>query len=400
MPRHDSLDADRPLQIAHVITRLLNGGADENTVLSCNHAAQAGHEVVLVYGADTNAEIVAKTDPRVRIISLPRLVQPVAPPSDVRALVDLMRLFGRLRPDVVHTHTSKAGVLGRIAARAVGTPVIVHGVHIVPFWNVGKGEAIAYRTMERVVAHTTDAFIDVSSGMRDLCLAAGIGTAEQHHIIPSGFELQRFREAQPAEDWRELLALGPDEPRPPVLVMVAAFEPRKRHLEFLDEVPQIVAHFPDVRLVLAGEGKLRAAIENRIETLGIGPNVILTGFHLHPEQLIALADLCVLPSMREGLPRVVMQYLAGGRPVIASDLPGLHDVLADDVNGVITPTDDLGASAVAIVELLRDDARRARLRRGAETTDLSRWDAERMGEHIEAVYHSCRARARSTAWTK
>jgi glycosyltransferase involved in cell wall biosynthesis len=388
MMRREAIKTGRPLRIAHVITRLLNGGADENTVLSCNHAARAGHDVTLIHGADTNDEILAKVDPRVRIVLLSNLVQPVKPSSDVRALVDLVRLFRRLRPDVVHTHTSKAGILGRIAARAVRTPVIVHGVHIVPFWNVGRGEALTYRTLERAVAQTTDAFIDVSSGMRDLCLAAGVGAAEQHHVIPSGFDLRRFRDARRPDDWRELLALRPQEPAPPVLVMVSAFEPRKRHLEFLQEFPKVIDRFPNVRLVLAGDGKLRGAIENRVAALGMGSNVILTGFHPRPERLIAIADICVLASMREGLPRVVMQYLAGSKPVVASDLPGLHEVVTDDVNGLITPPGDMTALAGAIIELLEGDARRSRLALGAATTDLSEWDAEWMGARVEAVYRN------------
>jgi glycosyltransferase involved in cell wall biosynthesis len=402
MTRREAIETGRPLQIAHVITRLLNGGADENTVLSCNHAARVGHEVALVHGAETNDEILAKVDSRVRVAPLPNLVHSVKPNSDVRALIDLMRLFRRLRPDVVHTHTSKAGILGRIAARAVRTPVIVHGVHIVPFWNVGRGEALTYRTLERAVAQTTDAFIDVSSGMRDLCLAAGVGAAEQHYVIPSGFDLPRFRDAQRPEDWRELLTLRPEEPAPPVLVMVAAFERRKGHLEFLQEFQKVIERFPNVRLVLAGDGKLRSAIENRIEALGMGPNVILTGFHPHPERLIAMADICVLASMREGLPRVVMQYLAGGKPVVAADLPSLHEVVSDDVNGVITPPGDTNALAVAILELLEEDERRSRLAWGATTTDLSEWDAESMGARVEAVYRNVHQAHgdRVKAWTR
>jgi glycosyltransferase involved in cell wall biosynthesis len=386
MASAEPIESGPPLRIAHVITRLLNGGADENTVLSCNHAAREGHEVILVHGADTHAEIVAKVDPAVRTVALPSLVQPVVPGSDLRALGDLRRLFARLRPYVVHTHTSKAGILGRIAARATATPVIVHGVHIVPFWNVGEREALAYRNLERAAAGVTDAFVDVSSGMRDLCLEAGIGSPAQHHLIHSGFDLERFRGARPPEDWRELLGLGPDEERPPVLVMVAAFEARKRHAELLAQLPKIVERSPEVRLVLVGDGKLRAEVEAQVEAAGLGRNVIFAGFRPDPERLIALADLCVLASMREGLPRVLMQYLAAGRPVAAADLPGLHDVVVEGVNGTIAPADDLGALGDAIAALLADDERRERLAAGAAATDLSDWDAGRMGDRIEAVY--------------
>jgi glycosyltransferase involved in cell wall biosynthesis len=375
----------QPLRIAHVITRLMNGGADENTVISCNQAVCSGHSVMLVHGAQTRPQILSAVDARVEIIELRSLVQPVAPLSDMRALGDLVRTFRRYRPDVVHTHTSKAGILGRLAARAARVPVLVHGVHIVPFVNVGGLERYAYLTAERTVQGMTHAFIDVSPAIRDLCVRAGVGSPERHHVVPSGFELSLFRNATKPEDWRDLLGLGPDDPRPPVVVMLAVFEARKRHLECLERLPAIVARFPEVRFVFAGDGRLRNDIEARIEALGIERNVVLTDFYPHPEQLIALADICLLTSAREGLPRVVMQYLAGGRPVIAADLPCIGDVLRHDVNALVVRS-DLDGLADAVAALLEDPTRRARLARGAATTELAEWDASRMGSRLEAVY--------------
>ena len=384
--RLDVLSALQPLRIAHVITRLINGGADENTVISCNEAVRSGHQVVLVHGAQTRPEILATVDERVNIVELPSLMRPIAPLGDVKALGDLVRTFRRLRPDVVHTHTSKAGILGRLAAHVARVPVVVHGVHIVPFVNVGRLETFAYLTAERAVQGMTHAFIDVSPGVRDLCVKAGVGAPERHHVVESGFDLSRFRVAKQPGDWRELLRLEPDDPRPPVVLMLAVFEARKRHLELLERLPGIAARFPRVRFVFAGDGSLRDAIATRVRTLGIERNVVLTGFHPHPEQLIALADICLLASAREGLPRVLMQYLAGGKPAIAPALPCIDDVLRHDVNGLIVRSDDLDGLADAVVALLDDPARRARLARGAETTQLSEWDAARMGERLEAVY--------------
>jgi glycosyltransferase involved in cell wall biosynthesis len=383
---YEVLSALKPLRIAHVITRLINGGADENTVISCNQAARSGHHVILVHGAQTRPEILATVDERVEIVELPSLVRPIAPLGDMKALGDLMRTFRRLRPDVVHTHTSKAGILGRLAARAASVPVVVHGVHIAPFVNVGQLETFAYLRAERAVQGMTHAFIDVSPGLRDLCIKAGIGAPDRHHVVESGFELSRFRAAVQPEGWRDLLRLEPHDPRPPVVLMLAVFEARKRHLEFLERLPGIVARFPEVRFVLAGDGTLRDAIDARIKTLGIERNVVLTGFHPHPEQLIALADICLLASAREGLPRVLMQYLAGGKPVIATDLPCIDEVLRHEVNGLVVRSDDLDGLADAVAALLDDPARRARLARGATTTELSEWDMARMGERLEAVY--------------
>ena len=144
--------------------------------------------------------------------------------------------------------------------------------------------------------------------------------------------------------------------------------------------------FPEARFVFAGDGPLRGEIEARIRTLGLERNVILTGFHPHPEQLIALADICLLASAREGLPRVLMQYLAGGRPVVAADLPSHRRSAAPRRKRARRPFRDLEGLADAVITLLDDPARRARLARGAAMTELSEWDAARMGERLEAVY--------------
>jgi len=243
-----------------------------------------------------------------------------------------------------------------------------------------------YLRAERAVQGMTDAFIDVSAGVRDLCVNAGVGAADRHHVVESGFDLPRFRAAVPPGDWRDLLRIESGDPAPPVVLMVAVFEARKRHTEFLERIPRVVARCPRVRFVFAGDGPLRDAIESRTRTLGIERNVVFTGFYQRPEQLIALADICLIASVREGLPRVLMQYLAGGKPVVATDLPCIGDVLRHDVNGLVAGSDDLDGLADAVVALLDDPARRARLARGAAATELSEWDMGRMGERLEAIY--------------
>jgi glycosyltransferase involved in cell wall biosynthesis len=384
--RLNVLAPPRPLRIAHVITRLINGGADENTVISCNQAVRCRHHVTLIHGGETRPEILTRVDEPVKTVELPSLVRPIAPLADVRAVCDLVRTFHSLKPDVVHTHTSKAGILGRVAARAASVPVVVHGVHIVPFVNVGRLEAFAYLRAERAVEGMTDAFVDVSAGVRDLCVKAGVGAATRHHVVESGFELSRFRAASPPVEWGDLLQIEPGDPRPPVVLMLAVFEARKRHTELLERIPRVVARFPRVRFIFAGDGPLRDAMEARVRTLGVERNVVFTGFYQHPEQLIALADICLIASVREGLPRVLMQYLAGGTPVVATDLPCIDDVLRPDVNGLVVGSDDLDGLADAVVALLEDPARRARLARGAAATELSEWDMSRMGERLEAIY--------------
>ena len=347
----------------------------------------------MVHGRDYDNRYYERPIEGVRLVRVDSLVHPLAPRDDWRAFSDLTALFRQLQPDIVHTHQSKAGIIGRFAARAARVPAIVHGVHIVPFINVGTLQRLVYLAAEKAAAAVTHAFIDVSRGMRDVCVEAGVGRADQHHIVHSGFDLRRFRGASPPDDWREILGLDPAAPRPPVIVMLAALEPRKRHCEFLEAFPRIIARHPSVRLVLAGEGPHRAAVETRIRELGLGESVRLTGYRTDPERLIALADVCALTSTREGLPRVVMQYLVVGRCCVVSDLPGLDEVVRHGENGIIVPPDDMNTAADAIAGLLDDRAELERLTAGAVASDLSSWEVETMCARIESVYRDLQARS-------
>lgn len=376
------------MRIVHVLTRLLRAGSEENTLASCRAQAAAGHTVHLVHGRDYDPRWYEALAGVIDLVRVDSLVHPLAPADDLRAFLDMRRLFRALKPDIVHTHQSKAGIVGRFAAKAAGVPVIVHGVHIVPFINVGPAQRAIYLAAEKAAAMVTDAFIDVSRGMRDVCVAAGVGRADNHHVIHSGFDLKRFRGAEPAEDWRDVLGIGAEEAKPPVIVMLAALEPRKRHCEFLEAFPRVVARHPEARLVMPGEGPHREAVAAKIAALGLERNARLVGYRTDPERLIALADVCALTSTREGLPRVVMQYLVGGKACVIADLPGLDEVVRHGENGLVTPPDDMVAAADALADLLDDRAELARLTAGAKASDLSSWEVETMCAGIERVYRS------------
>jgi glycosyltransferase involved in cell wall biosynthesis len=298
----------------------------------------------------------------------------------------LRGLFLSRRPDVVHTHQSKAGILGRAAAWAADVPLIVHGVHILPFLNAGFFQKMVYLGAEKLVANCTDAYISVSEGMRQACLQHRVGKTGNHFIARSGMDLSRFGSAQFPVNWRQMVGISAADPKPPVILMLAALEPRKRHVEFLRVFRQVLNGVPEARLLLAGEGPARPAIEAEITRLGLQHRVALLGFEAEPERLLALADLSVLTSMREGLPRVAIQSLASGKPLVASRLPGIDEIVKDGVNGVVTPSDDLSATAAAIVELLRHPAQLKAMQREAAQTDVRAWSIEAMCETISGVY--------------
>jgi glycosyltransferase involved in cell wall biosynthesis len=371
------------LVIVHVITRLLRAGSEENTVATCLAQAQAGHEVYLVHGADWNPLYEGRCKGRVKLVKIDDLVHPVDARRDLAAVVALRRLFLELKPAVVHTHQSKAGIVGRLAARLARVPTIVHGVHVVPFVGVSRGKRMIYLTAERALAGITDAFINVSDGTRQILLEHSVGAARQHFVAHSGMELARFRAAAWPADWRALL--GTDR-KPPVVLMLAALEDRKRHVAFLEAFREVLVRVPDARLILAGEGPMRGAVEAAIDRLRLRTHVRLLGFHGQPEQLIALSDLTVLTSLREGLPRVVVQSMAGGKPVVITQLPGIAEIVRHGHNGIIVGADDVKRAAETVADLLLDPERLGRLSEGAAGTDVSSWEVDAMCKTITEIY--------------
>jgi glycosyltransferase involved in cell wall biosynthesis len=379
------------LRIAHVITRLIQGGADENTLLSCNGQAALGHDVHLIFGAEVSPAMVGRLHPGVRAHQIQDLGRSVAPVKDARATWSLTSLLRELRPQILHTHTSKAGAVGRVAARLAGIPGIVHGIHILPFLNVGRTEHVTYLAAERLLAPVTDAFVSVSRGMQDSALAHGIGPARKHVVVPSGMDIDRFRHAAPVSTTEVAEAFGCGMPAATdlqLLVMVAALEPRKRVIPFLDAFAAIAAAHPRAALAVLGEGPEREAILRRAAALGLADRVALLGYRTDVERWIARATVCVLASEREGLPRAVVQYVLAARPTVATALPGLDGLIRDGHNGFLVPVADLHRMVPPITRLLGDPVLADAMTQAARQIDLSPWSTGHMVSRLEDVYRT------------
>ncbi|MHA6326417.1 glycosyltransferase family 4 protein [Roseivivax sp. CAU 1753] len=362
------------MRIVHVLTRMRRGGSEENTAEVCRWQAAAGHEVWLVHGGDAHPCWNGRM-PGVRRLALANLVHPVDPMRDLRALRMLRRLFADLAPDVIHTHQSKAGVIGRLAAMGQGAWV-VHGMHILP------APGTLMRAAERRAAALTDRFIGVSRAVGDAHVALGLARAERTECVRSGLDLARFQTAGPPPDWRALLGCGAD--RPPVVLVLAALEARKNHAAFLRGWAAMRDAVPDAHVLIAGDGPEAGSLAALVCTLGLQDRVHLVGHRDDPERLVALADMVCLPSEREGLPRVAVQALAGGRPFLSTRLPGLSEVVVPGVTGVTA--DDGGGVARAALGLLGDQARLARMQAAARGSDLSAWALAALGPATTRAY--------------
>lgn len=378
------------LRIVHIITRFIRGGADENTLLCCNAHARMGHEVHLLYGSEFSDAMVGRLDPSVRHHRIEHLHRSIRPLDDIRATVRTAAVLRRIRPDVVHTHTSKAGVVGRLAARLAGIRGIVHGIHILPFLSVGRWEARLYVAVERLLSRVTHTFVDVSDAMRDMATRHGVGNAANHVVVQSGMELDRFRLATPVSDHEVRAVLPALNTSKPVklVVMVAALESRKRVKEFVELFAKVAARDDAAGLAVLGDGPCREEILAAVREKGLDGRVVLLGFKADVERWIARANVCALSSEREGLPRVVVQYVLAGKPVVVTDLPGVSGLVPDGVNGIVVPTDQLDPMADALTRILDDSALAAAMSAASAKLDLSAWSADSMVQRLEGVYRS------------
>jgi glycosyltransferase involved in cell wall biosynthesis len=374
------------MHIVHVLTRLLRAGSEENTIATCRWQLAQGHRVTLIHGQEAHPVWDNDLPQSLRRIRIPELVHPLRPDLDMRALRSLKTHYSRLEPDVVHTHQSKAGILGRLAARAVPDATVVHGIHILPFAQVDPMRRAIYIAAEKMAARNTDLFIAVSDALGTAY--ARLGIACDVRTVRSGMDLSRFRHAALPADWRSLLNIESGQRRPPVAVMLAAFEPRKGHMAFLSAFAKVAHRAPDLKILFAGDGPELPRACALARELGLDDQVIFAGHRNDPEALLSMADISVLTSVREGLPRVAVQSIAAGRPMLVQDLPGISEVITDGVNGRIFPTGDPAPLVQALADLAGDRAELGRLRRGAEAHDVSDWSLDALGARTTALYRS------------
>lgn len=339
--------ANRPLRVHHVITRLIVGGAQENTIDSVlGLARRPEFRLRLISGPTEGPEgsLVHLLDSIPGTLTvLPSLVRPVHPPRDLAAYLGLRNLFLREAPDIVHTHSGKAGILGRLAARAAGVPLILHTIHG-PSFGPFQG-AIAnhcFTTAERLASRCTDHFVVVANAMASQYRKAGIGSPESFTRVFSGFNLDPFLDARPDPILARHLGI---EPGDFVVGKIARLFELKGHEDLLRALPELVLRIPNIKLLFVGDGPWRSRFEAMARASGHGCRVRFAGL-VPPTRIpdyLALMDALVHLSRREGLPRVLPQALAAGKPVIAYDCDGAGEVCIDGETGFLLFPGDLNS---------------------------------------------------------
>jgi glycosyltransferase involved in cell wall biosynthesis len=326
-------------------------------------------------------------------------VREVRPLSDLRALLALTRIFRREVKEsrsrgenlIVHTHSSKAGILGRTAARLAGVPVVIHSIHGYGFHNrQSRTVRSFYIFLERIVARWTTHFIAVSQANIDLGVELGLFPPGGATLIRSGIDLESFRRAAPRrEGVRSALSVLPSEK---LVGMVACFKPQKNPVDFVRLAAEVLKKAPATRFVLAGDGLLRPRVEEEIERRGLAGKVQLLGWRRDIADIIASLDVLVLTSLWEGLPRVFPQAMAAGRPIVAYRVDGAPEAVADGVNGYLVEPGDYRAAAEKVVGILGDDASAAALG-AAGASRVEEFDADLMVRRQEELYRRLAAAA-------
>ncbi|MBI2841577.1 MAG: glycosyltransferase family 4 protein [Acidobacteria bacterium] len=371
------------IRVCHVITLLELGGAQQNTIYTCSKLDSSRFDVTLIAGKGGYLDGDARRLLGGRVTFVPQLVREVRPARDLRAFLALTRLFRSRHPDIVHTHSSKAGILGRAAAWAAGVPAVVHSIHGFPFndyqsWPVRRGYLLA----EKLAAKWTDRFIAVSRRNAEQGVTLGIFDADSVRLIRSGFDIEAFAKAPRLAEKRREMGVPAGVP---LVGTVACLKPQKAPLDFVDVCARVAHSKRDAHFIMVGDGELRAAVESRVRDAKLTDRFHLLGWREDVADILSQLSIFVLTSRWEGLPRAVLQARAASLPVVATAVDGTVEVIEDGINGYLCPAGDIPAMAARVTELLSDPAR-TRAMGGRAREGLHEFDQDGMVREQERLY--------------
>jgi glycosyltransferase involved in cell wall biosynthesis len=374
--------ARRRPRVLRIITRLAVSGVSTHVTLANQLLTRRGWETLLVHGRVQPDEL--EIDLPIADVATQRidsLARPVAPISDMRAAASLLGVVRTFRPDIIHTHHSKAGLLGRSVAMVADIPR-VHTFHGHVFEGYfGPRTSMAIVTAERLLAGRTSRLIALSPLQRDDLLSRGIGRPDRFEIVPLGLDLERFRAVDRGEA-RSRLGLPPNAI---IVVMVGRLVPIKRVDRLVRVFANLYGRRPDAHLYVIGDGSERAAAEDQAVAAGVGDAITFCGWRSDTATWYAAADFVVLSSDNEGTPLALIEAAAAGRPAVATSVGGVADVVIDGVTGLLAPAIDEGALTDAMCRLADDPRLRARLGAAAPAA-ADRFGIGRLVDDLERIY--------------
>jgi glycosyltransferase involved in cell wall biosynthesis len=392
-----------PVKVIRIVARLNIGGPARHVTMLSRDLVPTGFDTLLVHGslAHGEAPLDCPLGDHVRTLQIPELGREVRLFHDFAALIRLVRLVFAEQPDIVHTHTSKAGTLGRAAAFVYNSTrprrrrcLVVHTFHGHVFHGYfGPFGSLAVRMAERCLGRVTDRVVTISPRQSDdIVNAHRIAPASRVDVVRLGLELDA------------LLALGPGEsglrgelgyqPSDVVFGFVGRLVPIKDPATLVRAFAAVLRRVPNARLVFVGDGELRPAMERLVASMGVGPAVSFLGWRSDICSVHATLDVLTLSSLSEGTPLALIEAMAAGRATIATSAGGTPDVVADGITGLLVPARDPDALAEAMVRLASDLALRTRMGAAGRARSIE-YRLDRLVSEVARLYHRGLERKRS-----
>ena len=385
------------MKIVHIITRLILGGAQENTLITCKLLAQRGHDVTLITGPaiGPEGELFEQTkNQKYGVIIIPKMIRAICPLYDTITYYQIKRHLKHLQPDIVHTHSAKAGILGRFAGNALkgkwaeNLPAVVHTIHGLAF-HPYQSEWLNrfYIAVEMAAARRTDFFISVADAMTAQANAAGISRPEQFCTAYSAIEEDDFLQPIPEQqkkDFRRKYGIAEDAI---VLVSIARLFMLKGHEYIIESAKELSKRFDKAVWLFVGDGNLSDHFKNQVRQLGLADKIKFTGL-LPPSQIplaIQSSNILVHCSLREGLARTLPQAMLCGKPAISFDVDGAREVVNETTGRLIEPK-NVEQLTKACAELIEDKQLRIKLGRQGRKSVKEKFAPKKMVDTIEAVY--------------
>jgi glycosyltransferase involved in cell wall biosynthesis len=384
------------VRVLRIFSRLNIGGPSVHVILLSAHLRERGYETRLVVGKESGREgnmFGLAAEKSVACESLSGLGREIAPLSDLRALLGLRRIMRDWRPAIVHTHTAKAGMLGRVAARLSRVPAVVHTFHgHVLHGYFSPAKTAFFRRLETRLAGYADALVAVSDEVKNDLVRYGVAPAERIRVIPLGLELAHLAGPLPRGELRRAAEFADDAP---LVGMVGRLVPIKDAPTFLHAARRVRAARPDVRFALVGDGDERLALERLSGEQGLDGALHFAGWRSDLRPVYGDLDVVVNASRNEGTPVALIEAMAAGRPVVATGVGGTPDLLGGGARGQLVPPGDPEALAHAILETVDDPKAAVERARAARAHVLSRHSVERLVRDVDALYRELADRRRA-----
>jgi glycosyltransferase involved in cell wall biosynthesis len=372
-------------RIIHIHTLPVISGSGLNTYLTMRGMDRTAYEVELACAPGGKLiDLIRGQGMKVRLFK--NLVQPLHPLKDLLGLIDLTRFLRKKRYHIVHTHNSKAGFIGRLAAKWAGVPIIVHTVHGFAFHDREPAwRQILFRNLERLASRWCDKMVFISQPLIDWALSDRITRREKILKIYSGIELDHFKPVPDGEKKALKETWGIRE-EAPVVGMVSKLWEGKGHTTLIHAFEGLKQEIPEAVLVIVGEGYLRDKLSDLVDRLGLKGSVLFTGFLMDVRRIIATFDVAVLPSFFEGMGRVLLEAMAMGKPVVASSVGGIPDLVHHGKNGLLVTPGSVSELKSALLTLIRNKALAKEMGKEGRKRISEEFSAGRMAQSIEKLY--------------